>query len=82
MDVKSGHALLEVLSFAAGQRVSCSTLKNMDSSRSHAFYRLYMTPAGGAPCCNSIGYLQMAVRCSWPHASCPLQPSMCPSRCK
>lgn len=47
MEVKSGHALLEVLNFAAGQRVICSTLKNTDSSRSHAFYRLYMQPRKG-----------------------------------
>ena len=47
MEVKSGHALLEVLNFAAGQRVTCTTLKNTDSSRSHAFYRLYMQPRGG-----------------------------------
>lgn len=47
VEVKSGHALLEVLNFAAGQRVTCTTLKNTDSSRSHAFYRLYMQPRGG-----------------------------------
>lgn len=46
VEVKSGHALLEVLNFAAGQRVTCTTLKNTDSSRSHAFYRLYMQPRG------------------------------------
>ena len=48
MEVKSGQALLEVLSFAASQRISCSTLKNTDSSRSHAFYRLIMKPISSA----------------------------------
>ena len=50
MEVRSGHVLLEVLAFASGQRTTCSTLKNMESSRSHAFYRLYIklpaTPGG------------------------------------
>lgn len=46
VEVKSGQALLEVVNFAGSQRMSCATLKNEASSRSHAFYRLIMKPLG------------------------------------
>lgn len=38
--------MLEMLRFAASQRLTGGTLKNRDSSRSHAFYRLTITPQG------------------------------------
>lgn len=47
VEVKSGQALLEVVTFAGSQRMSCTTLKNEASSRSHAFYRLIMKDPGG-----------------------------------
>lgn len=79
VEVKSGHALLEVLSFAAGQRVTCSTLKNMDSSRSHAFYRLYMKPKG-AVCHQHVIVLQKGQFGHWHNRCCNLQGLHCSFR--
>eukprot|EP00208_Stichococcus_sp_RCC1054_P004971 CAMPEP_0206148316 /NCGR_PEP_ID=MMETSP1473-20131121/36278_1 /ASSEMBLY_ACC=CAM_ASM_001109 /TAXON_ID=1461547 /ORGANISM="Stichococcus sp, Strain RCC1054" /LENGTH=368 /DNA_ID=CAMNT_0053545611 /DNA_START=144 /DNA_END=1246 /DNA_ORIENTATION=- len=59
VEVKSGQALLEVVNFAGSQRMSCATLKNEASSRSHAFYRLIMKPlAGGRP--GSLTFVDLA----------------------
>ena len=41
--------MLALLAFAGSQRLTGGTLKNRDSSRSHAFYRLTITPQGVRP---------------------------------
>ena len=38
--------MLDLLRYASSQRLTDGTLKNRDSSRSHAFYRLLITPQG------------------------------------
>lgn len=60
VEIKSGQALLEVVTFAGSQRMSCSTLKNESSSRSHAFYRLLIRPAGSKQRPGSLTFVDLA----------------------
>lgn len=60
VEIKSGQALLEVVTFAGSQRMSCSTLKNEASSRSHAFYRILMRPSGSNQRQGSLTFVDLA----------------------
>ena len=68
VEVKSGQALLEVVTFAGSQRMSCTTLKNEASSRSHAFYRLIMKDPGAPlwlPSRTTAGMLLWCIAGQW-----------------